>query len=223
MAHPTYKDGGGLVRSVKASGSSAGTNADPDVLYRIIEQIPDGADVVAGLTTDTAVVGNNPGTISAKLRGLNWFLSTALPAALGRLVSGASISVTFSSSGESVALTDAAGVKGSFKAAGPHFAPSPIILDNVAAAGTVDLTAAPGTGLKIAIDDLTISVDTTCRVTLIEEGSLVVRGSWFLLANTPFSMCAIRDGIRCVVADMKMRIKTSVAANLSATGGYHSE
>jgi len=40
--------------------------------------IADGADVCEGTTTDAEVVGNNPGTISAKLRGINAALAGTL-------------------------------------------------------------------------------------------------------------------------------------------------
>lgn len=222
MAHPTYKDSTGLTRSRKGNGA-AGTDGAPDVFYEIIQAIVTGAMPDLGVPTDVAVAGDGDGNLSQRLRQLNKRWDLDVPVGRGQKAMTASFSVCLASDQSALQIAAGANAIGSVKDNGPANAPSPIVLDNVAGAGTVDLTAAPGAGLKICIDDLTISVDTTCRVTLIEETSLVVRGSWFLLANTPFPMCCMKDGIRCVVADKKMRIKTSVAANLSATGGYHSE
>jgi hypothetical protein len=41
--------------------------------------IADGADVAEGATTDAAVQGDNPGTVSAKLRGLNKSIAAGVP------------------------------------------------------------------------------------------------------------------------------------------------
>ena len=43
-----------------------------------VDTVLDGADVNAGTTTDAGVTGNNTGTLSAKIRGLNTILADRL-------------------------------------------------------------------------------------------------------------------------------------------------
>lgn len=50
-----------------------------------------------GAMADAAIVGDNPGSISGKLRGLNLFLATKMPAALGQAVMADCLPVCFAS------------------------------------------------------------------------------------------------------------------------------
>lgn len=65
-----WVSGAGTVISLLKKIASAGGSA---------VSIADGSDVAEGLTTDAAVQGDNPGTLSAKLRGLNKSVAAGLP------------------------------------------------------------------------------------------------------------------------------------------------
>jgi hypothetical protein len=59
--------------------------------------IANGADVAEGALADAAVTGDNSGSASAKLRGLNKWAYERMPAALGQAAMAASLPVTIAS------------------------------------------------------------------------------------------------------------------------------
>lgn len=184
---------------------------------------PDGADVVAGLTTDTAVTGDNPGTLSAKLRGLNKFLASVFPSVVGRRARVDSLSVTFSSDGEPVILAPGSAVVGAVKDAGPLYTPVPIRVTSPDASGGVDLTTAPGAGFAV-VDDLVLSTDTDCEIFFYNNSTAgTYLGGLFMKASVAIPIPRMKNGLRGSVAANKIVAKTSVASKLRAFGGWHEE
>lgn len=213
----SVKDAAGTTRSVKTTVSGS-----DHVPSHIVDQIPDAANVVEGAIADAAVTGDNPGTLSGKLRGLLKRWSLDIPVGVGQKAMAASLSVCLAS--DQGAVQNAAGnnIIGGIKQAGPFYTPVPIAVTVADASGTVDLTAAPGAA-KVVIGDLIVSVDTNCEVSLIEETSLTYLGGWFQLANTVVSISNLKNGLRTLTNVKKMRIKTSVASKLRACGSWHEE
>lgn len=123
----------------------------------------------------------------------------------------------------SVTINIPAGITsiGGTKDNGPQWTPTRTYTA-ISTATTTDVTAAPTSGQKIYLDDCLISCDAACAVSLIEETSGTVFAKAFIPANGTVQI-TLRDGIKAVVADKKIRAITSAAVNTSITACYHSE
>lgn len=85
------------------------------------------------------------------------------------------------------------------------------------------VTDSPGTGLKLVIDDIFVSVDTAMNVIFKEETSgTVIAGPFYLPANGTMQITP-RGKKKLPVAAKKLQVITSVSGNIMVDVGYHSE
>jgi len=112
--------------------------------------IADGADVAEGATTDVAVQGDNPGTISAKLRGLNKSIAAGIPiSTLPALPTGANVIGAVTQSGTwnvtvNAALPTGANVIGAVTQSGGPWSVAGAKTSNNAAPGATNVGALVG-------------------------------------------------------------------------------
>jgi hypothetical protein len=219
MAHPTYKDSSGSVRSRKST-NAAGTNGDPDVFYERIEAISAGASADIGATSDAAVITDSNGSMIAFLRGIVKLIITRFPAALGQALMAASTPVVIASDQTSIPVTIPGGVTYN----GPKWTRgAPTIVDSAnASAAPVDLSAAPTAGQFNVIDSFFVSVGAALTVTIKCETTGAVLYTLFMAANSSESIPEL-TGYKLATADKKVQIQTSGAGNVFAVCQYHSE
>lgn len=89
-------------------------------------------------------------------------------------------------------------------------------------AGVAAVTDATGTGLKLCVVDLIVSVDTAMRVDFKEETSGTVVASLYLAANTTAQVTP-RGRIKLATAAKKLMVQTSASGNIAVTAAYHFE
>lgn len=169
MAHPTYKDAGGLTRSIKGGGN-AGNDGDPDILHRAIDTIASAASPDIGAVADAAVITDTTGSLSGKLRGLVKIFAERFPAALGQGTKAQSLSVTLASNQDALQLTAGSQSIGGVKDNGPFNAPTQTTGSSADATSTpVDLSTAPVDPAKhIVISDLVLSAAVDAVITIRE-------------------------------------------------------
>lgn len=220
MAHPTYKDAGGLTRSRKGTGA-AGTNGDPDVFNEYIETIAAGASADIGATTDAAVNDGN-GSLNAHARGIAKTLDERLPVS-GQAAMANSVPVTLASDQTGLILGTGTNTIGAVKNAGPNWTRGTrTIVDSADASAGVDLSAAPTGGQYNVIDSLTVSVGAALTVTISCETSGAVLFKLYMAANTTITITE-PTGAKLATADKKVRLTASGAGNIFAVANYHSE
>lgn len=198
-------------------------NAGIHTPHHNVDAIANGASVDIGAVADAAVVTDTTGSLSGKLRGLIKWAFERMPAALGQTTMSASLPVVIASNQTGVPIGAGASSIGGVMDNGPYNTPSQIDVTSADASGTVDLTERPVSGQRIIVDDLIVSVGTSCEVTVLEETSLTVLGRFLMLANTPLVIPYMKGGFRAVSSDLRLRIKTSTASTLRVAGTYHSE
>lgn len=88
----------------------------------------------------------------------------------------------------------------------------------------VAVTDAPTAGMKLVLDDLTISTDTPMAVTLkCETTNVVLFGPINVLAGVPYSWTSRGKGVKAATADKKIKAFASAVGNITVHAGYHSE
>ncbi len=85
-----------------------------------------------------------------------------------------------------------------------------------------NVTDAPGTGEKLVITDLVISVDTAMRVDFKEETSGTVLLSLYMAANSTAQLTT-RSKLKLPTPDTRLQVQTSAAGNIAVTAFYYSE
>lgn len=215
-----YKDADGNTRYRK-NNSEAGSLGDPDTFENKTYSI-DGGHVTLGAKTDAAAYDTDA-SISGHLRGIAKIQNERHPASLGQKAMTASFPVVLASDQSALGLAAGSNTVGAVKIEG--FNPTLTQGRVNIADGTVltDLTGLPTSGQRTFLKAMTISVDTTCEISIKEQTSGNVKWAGFLLANTTLALSDAWEAVCCDTADRKLQIVTSVATKLRAYASYYSK
>ena len=210
-------DGAGASKTIKTTD-----NAGVHTPHHNVDAIAAGASADIGAVADSAVITDTTGSLSGKLRGVVKWAFERMPTALGQTTMSASLPVAIASNQTGIPLSAGNAMIGGIRLDGPFQIPYQKYTTSVDMSGAaVSITnAAVDTGKRVIVDELSISVGTTMEVTLKEETSGTVFGSFFILANTSF---AVPNKIRCQVANKRLQAQSSVSGQIRISVDYHEE
>lgn len=215
--HPTYKDAAGATRSRKGS-AAAGTQGDPDLFYEYIETIAAGASADIGAVADAAVITDANGSLSGKLRGLVKIFAERFPASLGQKTKANSLAVTLASDSDGTQLIAGSQSIGGVKDDGVFWTPIQLAAGSADTTTPLNITAAPGSGLAIVVDDLLITVIATMVITVAEVSGATLF-TFHATAGAPFTL-KMRNGLRASI-DKQIKITGSIAGQVYCLASWH--